>query len=173
MGKEEVMKFLSMIFVCGLFLNGSVEAKITPEIQATIGQLEKFSEAFSAIAAEVTPGVVAVVNKKTEQVLVRGRFNNPLYEYLYGVPLYRREQKQEQGLGSGVIVSKEGYVLTNNHVIAGADEIVVELADGRSFEAKLLGTDPQSDVAVLKVTGENLPVVKMGDSDELKVGAWI
>ncbi|MBT3606177.1 MAG: Do family serine endopeptidase [Candidatus Latescibacteria bacterium] len=167
------MKFLSMIFVCGLFLNGSVEAKITPEIQATIGQLEKFSEAFSAIAAEVTPGVVAVVNKKTEQVLVRGRFNNPLYEYLYGVPLYRREQKQEQGLGSGVIVSKEGYVLTNNHVIAGADEIVVELADGRSFEAKLLGTDPQSDVAVLKVTGENLPVVKMGDSDELKVGAWI
>lgn len=162
------------IFVLGFgLLFGAVEAKVTPEVAATIGQLEKFSEAFSAIAAEVTPGVVAVVNKKTQEVLVRGRYRDPIFEHFFGAPLYRREQKQEQGLGSGVIVSAEGYVLTNNHVIAGADEIVVELADGRSFEAKLLGTDPQSDVAVLKISGKNLPVVKMGDSDGLKVGAWI
>jgi serine protease Do len=170
---EAVMIRVKAIFLGCLFLCGTLDAKITPEVEATIGQLEKFSEAFSVIAAEVTPGVVAVVNKKTEQVLVRGRFNDPLFEHFFGTPLYRREQKQEQGLGSGVIVSNEGYVLTNNHVIAGADEIVVELSDGRSFEAKLLGTDPQSDVAVLKIAGENLPVVKMGDSDGLKVGAWI
>lgn len=160
--------------VLGLLIGvGHVEAQKTPEVIATIGQLEKMSEAFSAIAADVTPGVVAVVNKKTSQVLVRGRYNDPLFEYFFGTPLYRREQKKEQGLGSGVIVSKDGYVLTNNHVIAGADEIVVELSDGRSLEAKLLGTDPQSDVAVLKIEGENLPVVKMGNSDVLKVGAWI
>jgi serine protease Do len=171
--KEAVMKRVGIILLGCLLLNGEIDAKVTPEIEATIGQLEKFSEAFSAIAAEVTPGVVAVVNKKTRQVLARGRFNDPFLEQFFGAPLYRREQKQEQGLGSGVIVSEKGYVLTNNHVIAGADEIVVELADGRSFEAKLLGTDPQSDVAVLKIEGENLPVVKMGDSEDLKVGAWI
>jgi len=167
------MKRLCFLML-GLFIGVSqVDAQKTPEVMATIGQLEKMSEAFSAIAADVTPGVVAVVNKKTSQVLVRGRYNDPLFEYFFGTPLYRREQKKEQGLGSGVIVSKDGYVLTNNHVIAGADEIVVELADGRSLEAKLLGTDPQSDVAVLKIEGENLPVVKMGNSDVLKVGAWI
>ena len=167
------MKNLNILLLVFGFAVGVADAKVTPELEATIGQLEKFSEAFSAIAAEVTPGVVAVVNKKNEQVWVRGRFSNPLFEQFFGAPLLRREQKQEQGLGSGVIVSAEGHVLTNNHVIAGADEILVELADGRSFEAKLLGTDPQSDVAVLKITGENLPVVKMGDSNNLKVGAWI
>lgn len=167
------MKRFGIILLGCLFSQGPVEADVAPEVQATIGQLEKLSEAFSAIAAEVTPGVVAVVNKKTEQVLVRGRFNDPFFERFFGAPLYRREQKQEQGLGSGVIVSQDGYVLTNNHVIAGADEIVVELSDGRSFEAKLLGTDPQSDVAVLKIDGENLPIVEMGDSEGLKVGAWI
>lgn len=167
------MKYWGIGVLGGLLLFGQVEAQKTPEVMATIGQLEKMSEAFSAIAADVTPGVVAVVNKKTSQVLVRGRFNDPLFEYFFGTPFYRREQKKEQGLGSGVIVSKDGYVLTNNHVIAGADEIVVELADGRSLEAKLLGTDPQSDVAVLKIQGDDLPVVQMGDSDDLKVGAWI
>lgn len=165
-------RFAGVILAC-LFLCGSVSAKVTPEIQATIGQLEKFSEAFSAIAAQVTPGVVAVVNKKNQQVWVRGRYRDPLLEHFFGAPLFRREQKQEQGLGSGVIVSKDGYVLTNYHVISGADEIMVELADGRSFEAELLGTDPQSDVAVLKIGGTDLPIIKMGDSNGLKVGAWI
>ena len=170
---QGVMKHFNVLAIGCLLFVSTAEGKVTPEVRATIGQLEKFSEAFSAIASEVTPGVVAVVNKKTREVLVRGRYNDPLFEHFFGAPLYRQERKQEQGLGSGVIVSPEGHILTNNHVIAGADEIVVELADGRSFEAQLLGTDPQSDVAVLKISGENLPVIPMGDSDGLKVGAWI
>ncbi len=82
-----------------------------------------------------------------------------------------REFKQ-QGLGSGVIVDKDGYILTNNHVVEGADEIKVILGDKREFEGKIIGTDPQSDVAVIKIEGDNLPVANLGDSDALRVGKW-
>ena len=77
-------------------------------------------------------------------------------------------------IGSGFIVSSDGYVLTNNHVVEGADEIVVRLSDRRELPATLVGTDPRSDVAVLKIKGDNkLPVVRIGKSKELKVGEWV
>ncbi len=149
-----------------------VEAKIDPESQATIAQMEKFSEAFAAVASEVNPGVVAVIKKRDVMVGVRRSTGNPFFDHFFGGGLqYRREQ--QQGLGSGVIVSRDGYILTNNHVIAEADSIEVELDDGRKFSATLVGTDPQSDVAVLKIDGRDLPALKMGDSDKLKVGSWV
>ncbi len=149
-----------------------VEAKIDPESQATIAQMEKFSEAFAAVASEVNPGVVAVIKKRDVMVGVRRSTGNPFFDHFFGGGLqYRREQ--QQGLGSGVIVSRDGYILTNNHVIAEADSIEVELDDGRKFGATLVGTDPQSDVAVLKIDGRDLPALKMGDSDKLKVGSWV
>ncbi|MDX1366719.1 trypsin-like peptidase domain-containing protein, partial [Pseudomonas sp.] len=82
-------------------------------------------------------------------------------------------QREAQSLGSGFIISADGYVLTNNHVVAGADEIIVRLADRSELEAKLIGADPRSDVALLKVEGENLPMVKLGKSEDLKVGEWV
>lgn len=83
-------------------------------------------------------------------------------------------RKQEaQSLGSGFIISNDGYVLTNNHVVADADEIMVRLSDRSELEAKLIGTDPRTDVALLKVDGKNLPTVKIGKSDVLKVGEWV
>jgi serine protease Do len=82
-------------------------------------------------------------------------------------------QREAQSLGSGFIISADGYVLTNNHVVADADEIIVRLADRSELEAKLIGTDPRSDVALLKVDGKDLPVVKLGKSEELKVGEWV
>ncbi len=80
---------------------------------------------------------------------------------------------RQQGLGSGVIVSEDGYILTNNHVIANADEIQVGFEDGRHVPATLVGTDPKSDIAVIKVEAKNLPAVEMGDSDGLEVGEWV
>lgn len=77
------------------------------------------------------------------------------------------------GTGSGVIISPEGHILTNNHVIEGAATITVRLADGRSFEAKLIGTDPRTDLAVVKVEGNNLPVAELADSSKLEVGSWV
>ncbi len=82
-------------------------------------------------------------------------------------------QREAQSLGSGFIISSDGYILTNNHVIADADEIIVRLADRSELQAKLIGTDPRTDVALLKVEGENLPIVKLGQSKDLKVGEWV
>lgn len=154
------------------FMVLQVEAKIDLEQQATIAQMEKFSEAFAAVASEVNPGVVAVINKKDRLVRVRGATGDPFFDHFFGGGQYRKEPRQ-QGLGSGVIVSRDGYILTNHHVIAGADEIEVELDDGRTFDATLVGRDPQSDIAVLKIDGRDLPALKMGDSDKLKVGSWV
>jgi len=82
-------------------------------------------------------------------------------------------QREAQSLGSGFIISKDGYILTNNHVVADADEIIVRLSDRSELEAKLIGTDPRSDVALLKVEADDLPTVKLGNSDDLKVGEWV
>ncbi|VXC31760.1 putative periplasmic serine endoprotease DegP-like [Pseudomonas sp. 8AS] len=82
-------------------------------------------------------------------------------------------QREAQSLGSGFIISDDGYVLTNNHVVADADEIIVRLSDRSELEAKLVGADPRTDVALLKVEGKGLPTVKLGKSDDLKVGAWV
>src|SRR3954466_11509251 len=83
-----------------------------------------------------------------------------------------REQVQEAS-GSGFIVSKDGYILTNNHVVADADKVTVTLLDKRSFDAKVIGRDPTTDVAVIKIDGSNLPVASMGDDNNARVGQWV
>ncbi len=83
------------------------------------------------------------------------------------------QQREAQSLGSGFIISPDGYVLTNNHVVADADEIIVRLPDRSELEAELVGADPRTDVALIKVKGEGLPTVKLGDSSALKVGEWV
>ncbi|HEX9017441.1 MAG TPA: trypsin-like peptidase domain-containing protein [Chloroflexota bacterium] len=80
---------------------------------------------------------------------------------------------QQTGVGSGVIYDRAGYVLTNNHVVAGADKLTVALPDGRSFDGKVIGTDPQTDLAVVQIQGDNLPVAQLGDSSQLGVGEWL
>lgn len=99
-------------------------------------------------------------------------FGGDLFERFFRDRFPDKEFRQ-QGLGSGVIVGKEGYILTNNHVVEGADEIKVVLGDKREFDGKVVGTDPQSDVAVIKIEGTDLPAVKLGDSDSLRVGNWV
>ena len=102
-------------------------------------------------------------------------FQDPFFRRFFGEEFERRfqvppEQRREQGLGSGVIVMPDGYIVTNNHVVEGADEIKVTLADKRSFKAKVIGTDPKTDVAVVKIEATNLPALKWGDSSQLQVG---
>ena len=86
----------------------------------------------------------------------------------------RRVQTQPRvGFGSGVIISKDGYIVTNNHGIAGADEIIVKLNDNREFKGRMIGTDPNSDLALVKIEGDDFPTIPVGDSDALKVGEWV
>jgi serine protease Do len=83
------------------------------------------------------------------------------------------QERQAQSLGSGFIISEDGYILTNRHVVDGADEIVVRLADRKSYDAKVIGSDKASDVALLKIDAENLPTLRIGSSSKLKVGEWV
>jgi serine protease DegQ len=123
---------------------------------------------YSAAAKRASPSVVSITASKAPARSPRSE--DPLFQFFFG-DRSRGEQSQPQvGLGSGVIVSSAGYLLTNNHVIQGADDIEVMLTDGRQARAKLVGTDPESDLAVLKIALDRLPAISFGDADKLQVG---
>ena len=106
------------------------------------------------------------------KVVKRAKVTRPssLFDMLFGFP----ETPQEQvGLGSGVIIRPDGYIVTNNHVISGADAIEVTLENDKVYPATLVGTDPATDIALLKIEAENLPCIEMGDSDQLRLGDWV
>jgi serine protease Do/serine protease DegQ len=118
----------------------------------------------------VEPAQKAVVSVYSTKIIKERLVLNPLFRRFFGnIPDQERESRQE-GMGSGVIVTSDGYILTNNHVVEGADEVKVTLADDRDFVAKVIGADPKTDVAVLKIEGEGLPFVTLADSDRLRVG---
>ena len=114
--------------------------------------------------------VHAVVHVKT--TAFREAQVNPLYEFFFGITP-DEAQRPVMGFGSGVIISEDGYIVTNNHVIDGSDEVEVTLNDRRNFEAEIIGTDPTTDLALLKIKEKGLPTIKYGNSDELKLGEWV
>ena len=131
------------------------------------------SEGASAVVAsyadmveKVQPAVVSVYSTK----IVTSRAASDPFSRIFGGSPERSREHKEEGLGSGVIVSKDGYIITNNHVVEGADELSVLLPDDREYKATLIGSDPKTDVAVIKIEAENLPVVTLADSDRLRVG---
>ena len=121
-------------------------------------------------AAEMSVG--AVVHVKTKYNVYGKQYVDPFYQFFFGRP-QQQPQGQAQATGSGVILSQDGYIVTNNHVIAQANEIEVVLNDKRSFTAQLIGTDPNTDIALLKIEATGLPTLEMGNSDDLKVGEWV
>ncbi|WP_256205381.1 DegQ family serine endoprotease [Pseudomonas tussilaginis] len=154
--------------------------------QVATAQAEALPD-FTTLVEQASP---AVVNISTKQKLPDRKYASGEMPDLEGLPPMFREffernmpqaprsprgdrQREAQSLGSGFIISSDGYVLTNNHVVADADEIIVRLSDRSELQAKLVGTDPRTDVALLKVEGKNLPTVKLGDSEKLKVGEWV
>lgn len=150
-----------------------VQAEVPGLDPAQVEVLEAQNQAFAAIARAVTPAVVNVGTKKVIRVRQSPFMNDPFFRQFFGDFFGVPRERVEQSLGSGVIVTPEGYIVTNNHVIAQADEIKVLLSDRREFEAELVGTDPATDVAVIKVKGENLPTVPWGDSAHLQVGETV
>ena len=122
---------------------------------------------YADVLEPVEKEVVSIDSTRTVHERVQA---NPLLRQFFGdIPDQDRESK-ESGLGSGVIVSSDGYILTNNHVVADADELTVEFADGRKFPAKVVGADPKTDIAVVKIDATGLPAVTFADSDKLRVG---
>ena len=118
---------------------------------------------FSGAARRAAPAVVSI---NTSKAVRHPRSNDPWFQFFFG----DQGTQAQTGLGSGVIISPDGYILTNNHVVEGADEIEVTLTDSRRARATIIGTDPETDLAVLKVDLDKLPVIVLGDSDQLAVG---
>ena len=128
---------------------------------------------YAAVVTRVAPAVVTVRSSGRARAPRQHPFlDDPSLREFFGDRLPRQPQqpRRQQGLGSGVVVTQDGYILTNHHVIDGAEEIKVELTDKRVFDAKLIGSDPPSDLAVLKIEAGNLPVLPLGDSDRVQVG---
>jgi serine protease Do len=131
--------------------------------------LQDLSESFAAVAEHVKPSVVYIRSQRTERASQQRV--PPGMERFF--PRFRQQPEIEQGSGSGFVVSADGYVLTNNHVVEGAEQVTVRLLDRREFKAKVVGTDPNTDVAVLKIDAKNLPPMALGNSDDARVGEWV
>ena len=126
---------------------------------------------YADAAQKAMPAVVNVFSSKDGSLPPDPRAKDPLFRYFFGDKNNRKQQEQPaSNLGSGVIVSSEGYILTNQHVVDGADQIEIALADGRTTNAKVIGIDPETDLAVLKVNMTNLPTITLGRMDQTRVG---
>jgi serine protease Do len=140
------------------------------------------SDLFESASDKVSPSVVPIFSEQEVKVSspfgspedpFRDFFGDDFFKHFFG-QIPQGDQKQTvRGLGSGVIVSSDGYILTNNHVVDGADKLTVVMPDQKKYSAKVIGTDPQTDVAVIKIEAKNLPAVNLGNSDNVKVGQWV
>jgi serine protease Do len=136
-----------------------------------IETLDRQNKAYERIAETVTPAIVAIQSTSVVKLQQSPFMMDPFFRQFFGnmMPQIPREQR-EHALGSGVIVSGDGYIVTNNHVVAKASEIEVLLSDHRNLKGKVVGADPQTDLAVVKISASNLPVAPFGDSAQMKVG---
>ena len=182
---NNTMKYLSVGFLGGMIpfafgyilstqTSGSLSDQVIDgnKTARTVSYSDLPTEAISFVdAAESTINSVVHVTTKVVRTQVQ---RDPFYEFFYGPGTGNREFKQYgSGSGSGVIVSSEGYIVTNNHVIEDAAEIEVILNDNSKYTAKVIGTDPSTDIAVLKIEAKSLKPISLGNSDDLKIGEWV
>ena len=149
-----------------------------PATYAKFAGASRAMETDFTVAAELSVHAVVHVKTKTPQKVQQfgGGFpNDPFFQYFFGQPQQRQPQElpMQEASGSGVIITNDGYIVTNNHVVDQSAEIEVTLNDKRTFKAKVIGTDPNTDIALIKIEAKNLPVIAFGNSDSLKVGEWV
>ena len=142
--------------------NGTTDKKAVPQRRVEVANVANFSDAAES-------AVQAVVYVKVTQ---KARYQQPnsIFDLLFG---FAQTPRDQVGLGSGVIIRPDGYIVTNNHVVAGADVIEVTLENNQVYQASLVGTDPATDIALIKIEAEDLPTVPMGNSDDLRLGEWV
>ena len=180
-----VLLCMSCLAIVCLWLGGLHHATASEQDSSEIQALRQLSKGFTQIAEQASPAVVYIrADQRIEPRPSRGRqgfpFNNDFMERFFGerVPPQRQPQQDEEpqyrsGQGSGFIVSADGEILTNHHVVAGADRLMVTLHDGREFPAKLVGSDEKTDLAVLKIEANDLPKLPLGSSANLRIGEWV
>lgn len=164
----------------------AVQVAAAQEAQGNLRTAQDLSSAFRNVSEVLRPSVVSVqMTRKARAVRggldgleglppqMRRFFEENGIDPFGGRPGGEMQRPEQSGIGSGVIVREDGYILTNNHVVEGADELVVKLSDGREFEAETVGTDPETDLAVLKIEAKDLQAASLGDSDAIQVGDWV
>ena len=155
--------------IAGPIMAGSKDKSVaTNTTQDCVCSPKQISKFFTNVAKTAMPAVVFIKVESTNDEILSpfqspgDPFDNDLFQRFFGMP-QQAQPKQQMSQGSGFIVSADGYVLTNAHVIKGADKITVALHDGRELDATIIGSDPHTDVAVVKIDGKDLPFVKLGD----------
>jgi len=187
--RRRLVRLGSWLLACALLLPAGAEAQAPVPPAA-----RELSHAFTSVARQALPAVVFITVEKTAETRSLP-FNNPFdwfgeefFERFFRRRLPEGQQPREgqlpregqqprefrqQGAGSGFIISQDGLILTNHHVVGDTDRVTVKLADGREFTAKTVGADPPSDVAVIKIEAQGLPVLTLGNSDAMEVGDWV
>ena len=158
-------KLFSYICVCFLLLTSLFSQNAI---------LKQFSDQFADIAEKVNPAVVTILTEKKVDLSQSNRSSpqDDLFKFYFNQP--RQREYKSSALGSGVILdAKKGYIITNNHVVEDVDEITVRLLNKSEYEATIIGKDPKSDLAVIKIKAKNLSDISLGDSDKLRVGEWV
>jgi len=177
---KKLATYIMVLFFVGLLLGFAPNAAISK----THGQSTMIPMNFTDLAQKAKPGVV---NIRTVKIVKGG---GRVFRHFFGKPFgdndpfkdfsgpFQRQDPQrefkQRSLGSGFIIDREGYIVTNNHVVENADQIKVKLTNGKEFDAKIVGRDPKTDLALIKIAASSdLVPLKIGDSDALKVGTWV
>ncbi len=192
--KKALGRVLISVFLINVFL--LLPGLVFGQEQGSIDALRQMGKAFAGIAEKASPAVVGVKAERTvtqeQSGFHDGPFGDPFddefFKFFFGPQHRQRRAPQQQtpqqrapkqrksiqrAQGSGFIISSDGYILTNNHLVGEAEKVSVKLGDGRDFEAKIIGTDPDSDIAVLKIDAKELVYLELADSDALEVGEWV
>ena len=152
------------------FASLDVHATRTAEEQRAIAQLKAYNTAFKAIAREVTPSVVTInITRETDEDDLPRQRNIPFFQF----PEFRRRIPDQQSTGSGIVMTADGYILTNHHVAGEADQLTVTFSDNREYDAVLIGSDPRTDIAVIKIDAKGLKPATIGRSDAVEIGEWV
>ena len=175
------LAIVSIFTGLGIPLLGGVQSAVAVEQTVSseaVEILSKTGRAMAEVVAVVKPAVVNISSTRTvkSQGMQHPFFNDPMFRRFFGEEFGGAEKPREfkqASLGSGVIVDKNGYILTNNHVVKDADEIKIRLSDKRELKGKVIGSDPKTDIAVIKIEAADLPIMKMGDSDKMMVGETV
>ncbi len=175
------MKTLSLICVALIAATTAWSKETPPVANGDLDLARRLESAFVKVATQASEPVVVITSTHKTEARPADDESNP-FEQFRGTPFERffrfhrfqspEEFEDQRNEGSGVIIRADGYILTNNHVVDGADDIHVRLKDGREFDAKVVGSDSRTDVAVIKITGKDLPVARLGNSDDIRVGQW-
>jgi len=176
--------FWSVIALLGLALSCAAPQASHGQVNDSIAVVKRMGDAFALVAAKASPGVVGIrATRKTARPAPEtpsGQPSNPSDEDWFD--FFHRQvppedtperERTQRSLGSGFIISEDGYIITNNHMVANAEKVTIELVDGRTMEARVVGTDVESDVAVVKIQAEGLAPMTFGDSESLRIGEWV